>query len=84
MEVHIDHWSMAGRMTTAVVVTWAGTGRCDSSQCLCYITNSHQASGNNSPVYVVPREIYLSGQKEEEGVEAMGVGEEAWPAAGTK
>lgn len=39
---------MASHMTTAVVVTWAAG--CDSSQCLCYITNRHWAGGNNSPI----------------------------------
>lgn len=34
--------------------------------------------------YVVPGEIYLSGQKEEEGIKSLDAGEIVWPAAGDK
>lgn len=71
-------------LSMAAAVIWEATCRCDSSLCLCYITHRHEAGGNNSSVVVAAWEFYLSGQKEEESVKAIGAGEVARAAAGTK
>lgn len=68
---------------TAEVETRAEIGLCENSLCLCYEMHSRHTSGNNSSV-VCSNWNQWSGWKEEEGVEAMGAGGEAWPAACVK
>lgn len=65
-----------GHMTTAEVVTWEGTHRCDGSRCLCYITNiGHWTSGKNSHVVCSTKgNISEWTERGEEGVEAIRAG----------